>query len=89
MDSSSPDAVSAVLTEILRDALNIDVSRVTRDSRLVDDVGMDSVGLAVGMVEIEDKLGVALSEEDLLSAITVGDLERAIIAKIPAAQNNS
>lgn len=89
MDLSSPEAVSAALTEILRDDLNVDVSRVTRDSRLVDDVGLDSVAFAVGMVAIEDKLGVALSEEDLLTADTVGDLEQAIIAKIPADQLNS
>ena len=58
-------------------------------SRLIDDVGLDSVAFAVGMVAIEDKLGVALSEEDLLSCDTVGDLEAAILAKVPAAQSNS
>jgi acyl carrier protein len=86
MDTSHPEAVSATLEEILRDDLNIDTSRVTRESRLVDDVGMDSVAFAVGMVAIEDKLGVALSEEDLLSCDTVGDLEAAILAKVPAAK---
>jgi acyl carrier protein len=86
MDTSHPEAVSATLEEILRVDLNVDTSRVTRESRLVDDVGMDSVAFAVGMVAIEDKLGVALSEEDLLSCDTVGDLEAAILAKVPAAQ---
>jgi acyl carrier protein len=89
MDLSSPEAVGAALTAILRDDLNVDVSRVTRESRLVDDVGLDSVAFAVGMVAIEDKLGVALSEEDLLTADTVGDLEQAILAKVPAAQPHS
>ncbi|MFB1296572.1 acyl carrier protein [Mycobacterium sp. pW049] len=79
-----PDAVGAALEEILRDDLNVDMSRVTRDSRLVDDVGLDSVAFAVGMVAIEDKLGVALTEEDLLTCDTVGDLESAIMAKVPA-----
>ena len=40
-DQSSPDSVSAALIEILRDDLNIDVSRVTQESRLVDDVGLE------------------------------------------------
>ncbi|BBZ34629.1 acyl carrier protein [Mycolicibacterium confluentis] len=84
METSHPEAVTAALEEILRDDLNVDMSRVSRDSRLVDDVGMDSVAFAVGMVAIEDKLGVALSEEDLLSCDTVGDLEAAILAKVPA-----
>jgi acyl carrier protein len=86
MQTPTPDAVSAALEEILRDDLNIDTARLTRDSRLIDDAGLDSVAFAVGMVAIEDKLGVALSEEDLLTCDTVGDLEAAILAKVPAAQ---
>ncbi|MHA7649308.1 acyl carrier protein [Mycobacterium sp. ML4] len=84
MDLSAPAAVSAALKEILRDDLRVDVRGVTRDSRLIDDVGLDSVAFAVGMIAIEDKLGVALSDEDLLSCDTVGDLEAAILAKTSA-----
>jgi acyl carrier protein len=86
---STPEAVSIALTEILRDDMNVDIRRVTRDSRLIDDVGLDSVAFAVGMVAIEDRLGVALTEEDLLTSETVGDLEAAILAKATAAQPNS
>ena len=89
MGTTTPESVSAALTEILRDDMNVDVTRISRESRLIDDVGLDSVAFAVGMVAIEDKLGVALSEEDLLSSETVGDLEATILAKIPAAQTNS
>jgi acyl carrier protein len=83
VEQSLPDPVSAALTEILRDDLNVDISRVTRESRLVDDVGLDSVAFAVGMVAIEDKLGVAVSEQELLGCDTVGDLENIIRAKVP------
>lgn len=89
MEMSQPEAVNPELLAILRDDLNIDVSRVSRDSRLVDDVGMDSVAFAVGMVAIEDRLGAALSEEDLLSCETLGELEAAVLAKLPADQANS
>ena len=82
-DQSSSDSVGAALIEILSEDLNIDVSRVTRESRLVDDVGLDSVAFAVGMVAIEDKLGVAVSEQELLGCDTVGDLENVIRAKVP------
>lgn len=84
--ASSHNGVSAALEEILRDDLNVDTSRLTRDSRLIDDAGLDSVAFAVGMVAIEHKLGVALTEEDLLTCDTVGDLESAILAKVPADQ---
>lgn len=89
MEASTPESVSAALTEILRDDMNVDIRRVTRESHLIDDVGLDSVAFAVGMVAIEDRLGAVLSEEDLLSCNTVGELEDAILAKMPAAQSNS
>jgi acyl carrier protein len=80
-----PDSVSDALEEILRNDLNVDVSRVTRESRLVDDVGLDSVAFAVGMVAIEDKLGVVINEQELLTCDTVGDLEHVIRAKVAVA----
>jgi acyl carrier protein len=86
LEQSGSDAVSDALKEILRDDLNVDISRVTRGSRLVDDVGLDSVAFAVGMVAIEDKLGVAVSEQELLGCDTVGDLEKVIRAKVPVGQ---
>jgi acyl carrier protein len=89
VEQSTTEEVSTALREILRDDMNVDISRVTPESRLIDDVGLDSVAFAVGMVAIEDRLGVALTEEDLLSCDTVGELEAAILAKVPAAQTNS
>lgn len=81
--ASSSSAVTSALQSILRDDLNVDMTRVTPDARLVDDVGLDSVAFAVGMVAIEERLGVALSEEELLTCNTVGDLDAAIAAKTP------
>jgi acyl carrier protein len=86
---STPDAVSIALAEIFRDDMNVDIRRVTSESRLVDDVGLDSVAFAVGIVAIEDRLGVVLAEEDLFACEAVGDLEAAILAKIPATQSNT
>lgn len=81
---SDPATVSATLREILRDDLQVDIKRATPDARLVDDLGMDSVAFAIGMVAIEDRLGAVLDEEDLLTCDTVGELEAAILAKVPA-----
>ena len=80
-----PEAVRDVLTEILRDDLQVDTARLDRDSRLIDDVGLDSVAFAVGMVAIEERLGVTLTERELLTCDTVGDLEDIVGAKAAAA----
>lgn len=78
---TSSAAVRDAVLSVLRDDLNVDVTRVTPEARLVDDVGLDSVAFAVGMVAIEERLGVSLSEEELLSCDTVADLQAAIAAK--------
>lgn len=75
------DTINTELETILREELQIDTSRIHRNSHLIDEVGLDSVGFAVGMVAIEEKLGVALSEEELMSCNTVADLEDAVMAK--------
>ena len=79
----SSSAVTSALQTILCEDLNVDMTRVTPEARLIDDVGLDSVAFAVGMVAIEERLGVVLSEEELLTCDTVGDLEAAIAAKYP------
>lgn len=76
--------VSAELEAVLRDDLNVDITRITPDSHLIDDLGLDSVAFAVGMVAIEDRLGVALSEEELLTCNTIGDLDGVIRTKARA-----
>lgn len=86
MEQSTPDAVSTALEQILRDDFDIDGSSVSGDSRLIDDVGSDSVAFAVGMVAIEDKLGAAMTEQEPLSCDTVRDQETAIRAEIPPSE---
>ncbi|BBY63566.1 acyl carrier protein MbtL [Mycolicibacterium helvum] len=81
--------ISGELASILREDLQIDVSRFTPASHLIDEVGLDSVAFAVGMVAIEEKLGVALSEEELLNCNTLGDLDTAIRNKKAAGSATS
>ena len=78
MDASR---VSDGLARVFLEDLQIDVSRFTTDSHLIDEVGLDSVAFAVGLVAIEEKLDIALSEEELLNCNTLGDLDATIRSK--------
>ncbi|OCB46603.1 acyl carrier protein [Mycobacterium vulneris] len=80
-DASPSPTVTDVLISILRDDLELPCQSLSAGTRLVDDLGMDSVSFAVGLVAIEEKFGVQLSEEDLISCHTVGDLQAAIDAR--------
>ena len=60
--------------EILSGRLNIEIKKINSDSKLVDDLGMDSFGAIELMFELEDKLGIEFPEKDALSLNTVKDL---------------
>lgn len=52
--------------------------------RLVEDLRLDSLGLLTLAVEVEDHFRVCLSAEDEAAIRTVGDLERLLLARLPA-----
>ncbi len=77
-NSSTSPVVTDGLVSVLRDDLELPCKSLSASTRLVDDLGMDSVSFAVGLVTIEEKFGVQLSEEDLITCRTVGDLQSVI-----------
>ena len=85
--SQPSDHVETVLAEILTEDLDLPLGEVTGDSRLVEDLGLDSVGFAIGVVSIEERLGVKLTEREMLETSTVNDLEQLVrsrLATVPA-----
>lgn len=69
-----PDNVDSTLLDILTEDLDLPLDQATSSSRLVEDLGLDSVGFAIGVVSIEERLGVRLSEREMLETSTVGEL---------------
>jgi acyl carrier protein len=74
------DHVEATLTEILIEDLSED--EVSGSARLVEDLGLDSVALAIGVVAIEERLGVKLTEREMLAAKSVDDLRQLVRARL-------
>ncbi|MBL7494879.1 acyl carrier protein [Frankia sp. CNm7] len=80
-EAGMSDPIGPEIEQILRIDLQVDTSRITRGSHLVDEVGLDSVAFAVGMVAIEERFGVMLTEQEMARCETVADLEDVILAK--------
>lgn len=78
------DLVHTELRGILSDDLDLPIEKVDGSSRLVDDLGLDSVAVAIGVVAIEERLGVALSEREIYESASVADLEQVIRTKLAA-----
>ena len=60
--------------EILEKILNIPQSQIKLDSKLEQDLKMDSFSAIEIMYEIEDKFGIETSEKDLSPFKTVRDI---------------
>jgi acyl carrier protein len=66
--------VEKKVKEILADKLNIDIAKITPDSLLVDNLGMDSFGSVEMLFELEEKFGIKIPDADIEKAKTVKDI---------------
>lgn len=53
---------------------DVDVSRVTRDSRLAEDLDMQSIAMLYMALAIEEEFGVKFSNDDFARIKTVEDI---------------
>ncbi len=62
------------LKEILISDLDVKESDITLDAQLATDLGLNSLELADLALMCEDKFGITVSDDDIRSFITVGDV---------------
>jgi acyl carrier protein len=70
------DELQQRLQEILQRISGADPKRITPDARLIEDIGIDSLGFYEILIEADECLGIKIREEDLLSFRTVGDIQQ-------------
>ena len=59
---------------MLAEALNIPVAKITPDSKIVDDLGADSLDVVELLSRLEDEFGVVIPDEDIEGLKTVQDV---------------
>ena len=59
---------------MLAEALNLPLEKVTMDSKIVDDLGADSLDAVELISRLEDEFGITIPDEDVENLITVGDV---------------
>ncbi len=62
------------VTDILVDKLGVEPEEVKNDANFEDDLGGDSLDLAVVVMEIEHEFNIHVSDADAYRAKTVGDI---------------
>lgn len=68
------DTVKAMIAEQLR----VDPDKITEDSRLIDDLNADSANIMVMIMDLEDRFGVTVEDDQIMKLQTVGDVVRYI-----------
>jgi len=60
--------------KILAKQLRISEDRITPESRILEDLGADSLNIMMLLMTIEEDYGIVIPDEELVSFRTVGDV---------------
>jgi len=78
------DEVLTLVREHLAAELEVDVGRIAETTRFREDLDADSLDLYELVMELEDRYGVSVSEEQASRIETVGDAVSFVVEHAPA-----
>ena len=79
------DEVLTLVREHLAEELEVDVAEIGEQTRFKEDLDADSLDLYELVMELEDRYGVAVSEEQAARIATVGDAVDFVVEHAPTA----
>ena len=65
----------------IAELLNVEPEKITAESNLITDLKADSMDIATLLLEVEEKYGTEISEDDMDSLQTVGDIVKYLETK--------
>ena len=84
--SRSPDDLDIIIRNVLKRDLPEDVAgnaeTATDESRLVEDLGMDSFGTIEVMMTAEEVFGITIANSEMKDVATIGQLKQFLLAKM-------
>jgi acyl carrier protein len=78
------DEVLTLVREHLAEELEVDATGIDEGTRFKEDLDADSLDLYELVMELEDRYGVAVSEEQAARIATVGDAVDFVVEHAPA-----
>ena len=87
----SPDKqeLEGRLVEILHRISGADPAAITPDARLMEDIGIDSLGFYEILIEADTNFGIRIKEEELLRFRTVADIQQHLESLSPSPVDGS
>ena len=78
------EEVLALVREHLAEELEVDVEQIGEGTRFKEDLDADSLDLYELVMELEDRYGVSVSEEQASRIATVGDAVKFVLQHAPS-----
>lgn len=78
------DQVLTLVREHLAEELEVDIDRISEQTRFKQDLDADSLDLYELVMELEDRYGVVVTEEQASRIETVGDAVGFVLEHAPA-----
>jgi len=60
--------------DMIAEQLKVDPAKITPESRLMEDLKADSANIMVMIMDMEDKFGITVEDEQIMKLRTVGDV---------------
>jgi acyl carrier protein len=79
--SVAQEVIFLKIKKILGEVLNLDEEIIKRDSKIINDLGAESLDLITLMMELEDAFNQPITDTDALKLVTVADVENFILQK--------
>lgn len=67
---------------ILAEQLNVKADKIKPESKIVEDLGADSLDVVEMLMSVEDKFDVSVSDEEAVNLKTVDDIVKLLETKI-------
>lgn len=67
------DDLENQIKKIMAKSFLVKIDKLTDDARLVEDVGVDSLGVFEMVINLEDEYGIEFKDKELLKFQTVGE----------------
>ncbi len=78
------DEVLTLVREHLAEELEVDAAKISEETRFKEDLDADSLDLYELVMELEDRYGISVSEQQAARIETVGDAVGFVLEHAPA-----
>ena len=70
------------IRKALADQLGVEEAKITADSKIVEDLGADSLDVVELLMNLEEEYSISISEEEAAKITTVGSFVELVEAKL-------